>query len=131
LAERRQAPMVPSTVLKVSAPAARRGDHIEIPATYGRLVTAAYPSSWPREEGIFAAALKKVRMAFEAIGHALSSHEARVEQTSILETAARLVDERQLRVVLDRVYPLAEAGEAQRVLEVGEITGRFALKIPH
>jgi NADPH2:quinone reductase len=106
------------------------GQSIDLLATYGRLVSAAYPSSWPKGD-LFVPALKNVEIAFEAMGHALRSHELRVKQTRILEIAAQYVDEGRLRVVLDRVYPLSQAGEAQKSLESGEITGRLALEIPH
>ena len=96
---------------------------------HGRLVTAAYPTSWPTED-IFATALKNIRISFEAMAHALRSHEARVKQTTILEAMAKQVDDGRLKVVLDRTYPLAEAGEAQRVLEAGEISGRLAVEVP-
>ncbi|KOS05294.1 hypothetical protein AM493_04035 [Flavobacterium akiainvivens] len=97
---------------------------------HGRLVSAAYPTSWPTGD-IFLPALKNIQISFEAMGHALSSHDLRIKQTKILENIAKYVDEGNLRLVLDKSYPLAEAGEAQRSLEDGEITGRVALEIPH
>jgi len=40
-----------------------------------------------------------------------------------------MVDAGQLKPVVDRVYPLAQAGEAQRALEDGETLGRVVLEI--
>jgi NADPH2:quinone reductase len=105
-------------------------ESVDLLTMHGRLVTAAYPTAWPTG-GIFAPALHNVRISFEAMAHALRSHEARVQQTTILETVAQQVDDGYLRVVLDRAYPLAKAGEAQRALEAGEISGRLAVEIPH
>ena len=101
---------------------------IDLLGTHGRLVTAAYPTSWPTSD-IFAAALKNISLSFEAIGHAFRGHSFRMEQARILETVTRHVDDGDLSVVVDRCYPLAEAAEAQRALEAGEITGRVVLKI--
>ncbi|KOS08240.1 hypothetical protein AM493_06725 [Flavobacterium akiainvivens] len=103
---------------------------VDLLTTYGRLVTAAYPTSWPNGD-IFAPALKNIQISFEAMGHALASHESRIVQTQILEAVAKYVDDGQMAVVLGRTYPLIEAGEAQRALESGEITGRVSLEIPH
>jgi predicted aldo/keto reductase-like oxidoreductase len=44
--------------------------------------------------------------------------------------AVRLFDEGNLRVAVDRSYPLADAPEAHRALEAGEIIGRVVLDIP-
>jgi len=40
-----------------------------------------------------------------------------------------MVDAGKLKPVVDRVYPLVEAGEAQRALETGETVGRVVLEI--
>ena len=101
---------------------------IDLLGTHGRFVTAAYPTSWPTTD-IFAAALKNITLSFEAIGHAFRGHGFRIEQTRILETVARHVDNGDLSVIVDRCYPLAEAAEAQHALEAGEIMGRVVLKI--
>lgn len=103
---------------------------IELLDFHGRLVTAAYPTSWPSSD-IFQTALRNIRISFEAMGHAHRSHELRAEQTRILEMAAAYADEGQFRVVLDQVFPLEQAGEAQRVLETGATSGKLVLRISH
>jgi len=40
-----------------------------------------------------------------------------------------MVDAGKSKSVVDRVYPLAEAGEARRALEAGETVGRVVLEI--
>lgn len=101
---------------------------VDLLAFHGRLVSAAYPTSWP-ESDIFGAALRNIRISFEAMGHALRSQDLRVKQTKILEMAATHVDEGRLEVVLDRTLPLGDAGEAQLALERGEVLGRVALQV--
>ena len=59
----------------------------------------------------------------------MRDHEARLHQTQLLHDAAQMVDAGQLKPVVDRVYPLAQAGEAQRALEAGESLGRVVLEI--
>ena len=48
---------------------------------------------------------------------------------SCYTNAAQMVDGGQLKPVVDRFYPLAQAGEAQRALEAGETLGRVVLEI--
>ncbi len=103
---------------------------VDLLGPHGRLVSAAYPEAWPTAD-IFSAAIKNIHIVFEAMGHALGSHEQRIVQTKILEMVARHVDDGNMFVFLDRTYPLAEAGKAQSALEAGQITGRLALEIPH
>lgn len=101
---------------------------IELLASHGRLVTAAYPTAWPSAD-IFKAALANVSISFEAMGHSFRSHALRAAQTGILETVARHADEGRLELVVDRTWPLAQAAEAQRALEAGEVAGKVALEL--
>jgi NADPH:quinone reductase len=96
---------------------------------YGRLVSAV-ASDWPTGPTRIAS-FKNLTLAFEVCAYPqmAGNHAARVLQTQILEEAGRWFEEGKLRVVLDRAYPLAEAGEAQRALEAGEITGRVVLEL--
>jgi NADPH:quinone reductase len=101
---------------------------VDLLAYHGRLVSAAYPTHWPKSD-IFGAALRNIRISFEAMGHALRSHDFRVKQTEILEMVATHVDEGRLQVVVGRTFPLADAGAAQSALESSEVLGRVALDI--
>lgn len=98
-------------------------------APYGVLVNGVV-SDWPSGDNTMAE-FKNIRIAFENMGlpQVAGDHAARVRQTGILERGAQVIDEGDLRVLLDRTYPMAEAGEAQRALEAGEITGRVVLSI--
>ena len=53
--------------------------------------------------------------------------EARSHQTDILEYCARMVDEGRLGVHLAHSLPLAQAPEAHRLVEAGDMTGKVAL----
>jgi len=57
------------------------------------------------------------------------NHAGRLHQTQMLKDAAQMVDDGKLKPILDRVYPLTQAGEAQWVLEAGETVGRVVLEI--
>lgn len=102
----------------------------ELVAPYGTLVNIVV-SDWPRGTNV-TAEFKNIRVAFENMGlpQVADDHAARLRQRRLLEDAAEFFDAGKLRVELDRVYPLAEAGEAHRALEDGEIIGRAALGIP-
>lgn len=101
----------------------------ELVAPYGVLVNGVV-SDWPSGNNMMAE-FKNIRIAFENMGlpQVVRDHAARLRQTAILDEGARLIDEGGLRVLLDRTYPMAEAGEAQRALEAGEIIGRTVLSI--
>ncbi len=55
---------------------------------------------------------------------------ALVHQGQILARAADLFDRGQLRIHLGRVFPLAAAAAAHRLLEAGSMTGKLVLEIP-
>jgi NADPH2:quinone reductase len=102
---------------------------LDLVAPYGTLVSCVV-SPWPCGDNLMAQ-FKNIRVAFENIGRPQVSadHTARLRQTQILEDAATLFDEGNLRVAVDRSYPLADAPEAHRALEAGAITGRVVLEI--
>lgn len=50
-------------------------------------------------------------------------------QAKILEQCARLMDEGKLQIYCDRTFPLAQAAEAHRLLEIGGFMGKLALEI--
>jgi NADPH2:quinone reductase len=77
------------------------------------------------------AEFKNISIKFVNIGwpQVMRDHDARLHQTQLLHDAAQMVDAGQLKPVVDRVYPLAQAGEAQRALEAGETLGGVVLEI--
>jgi NADPH:quinone reductase len=103
---------------------------VDLVAPYGTLVNNVV-SDWPSGDNRMAE-FKNIRIAFENMGlpQVASNHAARIRQTEAFEAAAKLFDEGRLRILMDRVYPLTEAGEAQRAVEAGEIVGRVVLDIP-
>jgi NADPH2:quinone reductase len=103
---------------------------LDLVAPYGTLVTCVV-SPWPSGDNRMAE-FKNIHIAFENIDlpQVSADHTARLRQTQILEDAARLFDEGNLRVAVDRSYPLADAPEVHRALEAGEIIGSVVLEIP-
>jgi NADPH2:quinone reductase len=103
---------------------------VDLVAPYGTLANNVV-SDWPSGDNRMAE-FKNIRIAFENMGlpQVASNHAARIRQTEAFEAAAKLFDEGRLRILMDRVYPLTEAGEAQRAVEAGEIVGRVVLDIP-
>jgi NADPH2:quinone reductase len=80
---------------------------LDLVAPYGTLVTCVV-SPWPSGDNRMAE-FKNIHIAFENIDlpQVSADHTARLRQTQILEDAARLLDEGNLRVVVERSYPLA------------------------
>lgn len=53
-----------------------------------------------------------------------------LSDTATLTAIAELIDSGELRVHVDREFPLAEAAEAHRVLELGHTRGKIVLTVP-
>ncbi len=101
----------------------------DLVAPYGTLVNTV-ESDWPAGSNLMAE-FKNISIKFVNIGwpQVMRDHAARLHQTQLLQDAAQMVDAGQLKPVVDRVYPLAQAGKAQRALEAGETLGRVVLEI--
>jgi NADPH2:quinone reductase len=56
-------------------------------------------------------------------------HEARVRQTGMLETAARLIDDGQIKVFVNHVFTLDEIAQAHHIVESGHSIGKTVIKI--
>jgi NADPH2:quinone reductase len=56
-------------------------------------------------------------------------HAARVRQTVTLDTAARLIDDGQIKVVVNHVFTLDEIAQAHRIVESGHSVGKTVIKI--
>ena len=56
-------------------------------------------------------------------------HAARVRQTVMLDTAARLIDDGQIKVFVNNVFTLDEIAQAQHIVESGHSVGKTVIKI--
>ena len=56
-------------------------------------------------------------------------HAARVRQTVMLDTAARLIDDGQIKVFVNNVFTLDEIAQAQHIFESGHSVGKTVIKI--
>jgi NADPH2:quinone reductase len=56
-------------------------------------------------------------------------HEARIRQTGMLEMAARLIDDGQIKVFVNNIFTLEEIAQAHHVVESGHSTGKTVIKI--
>ena len=101
----------------------------DLVADYGSLISVVV-ADWPRGN-TFSAESRNLRILFENMGspYVTGNHAMRLRQRRILEEGARLVDEGKLRVVVNHVYPLDSAAEAQRALGAAETSGRVVLDI--
>jgi NADPH2:quinone reductase len=95
---------------------------------YGDLVTLLQPDAntdWKT------ARLRNLRVSQELMLSPMlfGWTEAQQHQAWILEQCAALFDAATLRIHVDRILPLAEAAEAHRLIEAGELTGKVVLAI--
>jgi len=116
-------------------------ESFELLNVFGRIIVAGYssldpkiwnPVSWwqtwrgiPRVD-LMATAMKSAGVMATHIGHLLKHREI------ILEVYGRLqsfIVKHRIRPVVSRIFPLAEAGEAQRFIESRRSTGKVVLKI--
>ena len=56
-------------------------------------------------------------------------HEARLRQTAMLDTAARLIDAGQIKVFVNNIFALDEIAQAQHIVESGHSVGKTVIKI--
>ncbi|MFP4560745.1 MAG: zinc-dependent alcohol dehydrogenase family protein [Thiohalorhabdus sp.] len=103
-------------VLEASFPAVR---------FYGRAVTLLDPTGIRLKQ----ARLRNLGVFLELMLSPLffGLTEAREHQAWILEECARMIDNGELRVHLNRTFALEEAAEAHRLLEEGHMIGKLAL----
>jgi NADPH2:quinone reductase len=98
------------------------------PATqiYGDLVTILEPDpSTPWK----IARTRNQRVSFELMLTPMLQGlvEEQKAQAKILEQCARLIDKGELKIHVNRTFPLAQAADAHRVLEAGGVTGKLVL----
>jgi NADPH2:quinone reductase len=98
-------------------------------APYGTVVSSV-ESDWPAGNNYMTEFLN-LHLAFENMGlpQIAQDSAARRRQTALLEAAADRFDSGELQLVMGASFPLAEAAEAHRVLEAGEVIGRVVLEI--
>ncbi len=82
------------------------------------------------------AQVNKARMRNLLVGYVqmstpllLGDHALRCAQTRILERGAELIEQGRLRVVVSKVYPLAEVAEAHRHVEQGHASGKVVVEV--
>jgi len=97
---------------------------------YGDLVSNV-ESPW-EQEAIDATHFRNLRVSFTWMPSPMvfGWPEHRQRQREILEQAAILFDAGDLRVEVGATFPLADAADAQRALEAGQITGKAVLTMP-
>lgn len=85
------------------------------------------------KEGVFVSTVPSRRIMVDAVRTAIGHPRARLvvvrSRRSDLDTIARMVDERTLKPVIDRVVPFAEAIEAVRHLETKHARGKIVIAI--
>lgn len=100
---------------------------IEAVKVYGDVVTILEPGegSWK------IARQRNHRISYELMltPMLLGLEDAQEHQAWILEECARLLDAGQLKIHLNRTFPLEAAGTAHRLLEAGSMVGKLALLI--
>lgn len=97
-------------------------------ACYGRLMTILAP---PRDMDWGTARTRNLDIGFELMLSPLmlGLDDALAHQGRILERCREWFDDRQLRVHVDRVFPLEQAAEAHRMLETGGVRGKLVLEV--
>jgi NADPH2:quinone reductase len=101
------------------------------PATkvYGHVVTLD-EINFSKDE-VKIAKLRNLTLSYELMLTPMhfKMHEARERQTEMLETAARLIDDGQIKVVVNHVFALDEIAQAQHIVESGHSVGKTVIKI--
>ncbi len=96
---------------------------------YGDLVTILEPDAALGNLKI--ARERNLRISLELMlsPETLNIVEAQKHQAEILEQAAQLIDQGELKLHLSQIYPLNEAAIAHKFLEKGSVTGKIVLQI--
>ena len=96
---------------------------------YGHVVTLD-EINFSKEE-VKIAKLRNLALSYELMLTPMhfKMHEARVRQTAMLDTAARLIDDGQIRVFVNNIFTLDEIAQAQHIVESGHSVGKTVIKI--
>lgn len=94
---------------------------------YGDLVTILEPD--PNRGSLKTARLRNLRISLELMLTPMLDNliDELDRQAKILQQCARLIDRGDLKIHLDRTFPLAEAAAAHELLERGSMTGKIVL----
>ncbi len=102
---------------------------VEATKIYGHLVTLL-------EYVCEADMVKQAKLRNLAISYELmltpmlkAMHQARIAQRRMLDDLRERINRNEMKVVVSRTFPLAEAAEAQRLVEEGHVTGKIVLNI--
>jgi len=96
---------------------------------YGHVVTLSEDLCGP--DAVKLAKLRNLTVSYELMlspTH-FKMHQARVNQTEMLNEAARMIDAGNIKVVVNNVFPLEEIGQAHQVIESGHSTGKNVIRI--
>lgn len=95
---------------------------------YGDVVTLLQPVS---ETNWKAARSRNLRIGLELMltPQLHENLDAQIAQTKILEQCTHLFENQQLKIHVDRIFPLADAAAAHKLLESGSIMGKIVLDI--
>lgn len=96
---------------------------------YGHVVTLD-EINFSKEE-VKIAKLRNLALSYELMLTPMhfKMHEARVRQTAMLVTAARLIDDGQIRVFVNNIFTLDEIAQAQHIVESGHSVGKTVIRI--
>jgi NADPH2:quinone reductase len=96
---------------------------------YGHVVTLDETNF--SKDDVKVAKLRNLTLSYELMLTPMhfKMHEARVRQTEMLETAARLIDDGQIKVFVKNVFTLDEIAQAQHIVESGHSIGKTVIKI--
>ncbi|MBC8507157.1 MAG: zinc-dependent alcohol dehydrogenase family protein [Chloroflexi bacterium] len=101
------------------------------PATkiYGHLVTLDAINFSKDEVGV--AKLRNLTLSYELMLTPMhfKMHDARVRQTGMLDTAARMIDDGHVKVFVNNVFALDEIDQAHQIVESGHSIGKTVIKI--
>jgi NADPH:quinone reductase len=96
---------------------------------YGHIVTLAEISITPEQAKL--AKLRNLTLSYELMLTPMhfKMHQARINQRDMLVNAAKLIDAGQIKIYVDRVFPLKDVGQAHAAVEAGHSMGKNVLKI--
>ncbi|MFA7240233.1 MAG: zinc-dependent alcohol dehydrogenase family protein [Sulfuricellaceae bacterium] len=97
---------------------------------YGKIVTLLQSDCPPAD--IKLARLRNQSIHFELMltPMVLDMHDARIAQRKILETGAKMIEDGQLEIIVNRILPLEQATLAHELIEAGHATGKTVLTMP-